>query len=78
MLGIGRTLMYELLGSGAIESVSVGRLRKVPFDALTDFVARRRAALNPAAAGSQPGSTPDLSGPSRPDSPDPVAGVIHT
>lgn len=41
-LGIGRTLMYELLGSGAVESLHVGRLHKVPFDALTDFVARQR------------------------------------
>jgi excisionase family DNA binding protein len=38
-LGIGRTLMYELLGSGEIESVHVGRLHKVPADALTRFVA---------------------------------------
>ena len=70
--------MYELFGSGAIESMSVGRLRKVPFDAITDFVARRRAALNPAAAGSQPSSVPDFAAPSLPDIPDPVARVIHT
>lgn len=42
-LGIGRTLMYELLGSGQIESVHVGRLRKVPADELTRFVAVCRA-----------------------------------
>nr|WP_255632884.1 hypothetical protein [Actinotalea sp. Marseille-Q4924] len=30
--------MYELLGSGQIESVHVGRLRKVPADALAVFV----------------------------------------
>lgn len=29
-LGIGRTLMYELLGSGQVSSVRVGRRRKVP------------------------------------------------
>ena len=38
-LGIGRTLMYELLGTGQIESVHVGRLHKVPVDALARFVA---------------------------------------
>ena len=38
-LGIGRTLMYELLNSGQIESVHVGRLRKVPVEALKRFVA---------------------------------------
>lgn len=41
-LGIGRTLMYQLLGSGMIESVHVGRLHRVPADALDDYVARLR------------------------------------
>lgn len=41
-LGIGRTLMYELLGSGQIRSVHVGRLHKIPADALDAFVARLR------------------------------------
>jgi excisionase family DNA binding protein len=41
-LGIGRTLMYELLGSGQIESVHVGRLHKVPVAALAKFVERCR------------------------------------
>lgn len=41
-LGIGRTLMYELLGSGQIESVHVGRLRRVPADSLAKFVERCR------------------------------------
>jgi len=42
-LGIGRTLMYELLGSGQIRSVHVGRLRKVPAEALANFVERCRS-----------------------------------
>jgi excisionase family DNA binding protein len=42
-LGVGRTLMYELLGSGQIESMHVGRLHKVPAEELTAFVERRRA-----------------------------------
>ena len=41
-LGVGRTLMYELLGSGQIESMHVGRLHKVPAEALTAFVERQR------------------------------------
>jgi len=41
-LGIGRTLMYELLGTGQIESVHVGRLHKVPAGALARFVERCR------------------------------------
>lgn len=42
-LGIGRTLMYELIDAGAIESLHVGRLHRVPADALVEFVARERA-----------------------------------
>ena len=41
-LGIGRTFMYALVKSGAIESVEfkvcIGRLRRIPEDALTAFV----------------------------------------
>ena len=39
-LGIGRTLMYELLSTGQIESVHLGRLHKVPVLALTRFIER--------------------------------------
>jgi len=39
-LSIGRTTMYALIKTGAIESVRVGRLRRVPASALTDYVAR--------------------------------------
>lgn len=39
-LGIGRTLMYELLSAGQIESVHLGRLHKVPVLALTRFIER--------------------------------------
>ncbi len=41
-LGIGRSLMYELIQDGAVESVRVGRLRRVPVEALTEFVAAVR------------------------------------
>jgi len=37
-LGIGRTFMYALVKSGAIESVCIGRLRQIPEDALIAFV----------------------------------------
>ncbi|WNB87332.1 helix-turn-helix domain-containing protein [Cellulomonas sp. ATA003] len=43
-LGIGRTLMYELLDAGEIASVHIGRLHKVPVEALQDFIERRRDA----------------------------------
>lgn len=41
-LGIGRSKVYELIGTGELESVKVGRLRRVPVDALTTFVEHLR------------------------------------
>lgn len=38
-LGIGRSLMYELISGGQIVSIRVGRLRRVPLESLTDYVA---------------------------------------
>ena len=47
-LRIGRTLMYELISTGAVESVTVGRLRRVrPVD-LETYVAGLQAAPIPA------------------------------
>src|SRR4029450_5595335 len=37
-LGVGRTVMYALVSSGAVESVRIGRLRRVPADALVGFL----------------------------------------
>ena len=48
-LGIGRTLMYALVTGGEVESVQIGRLRRVPVEALSDFVARLRRELLPIA-----------------------------
>ncbi|GAA3636333.1 excisionase family DNA-binding protein [Microlunatus ginsengisoli] len=42
-LGIGRTIMYALVSSGAVESVRIGRLRRVPADALVTFLDDLRA-----------------------------------
>jgi excisionase family DNA binding protein len=44
-LGIGRTLMYALVNSGEVESIAIGRLRRIPLDALDDFVERLRHIL---------------------------------
>ena len=33
-LAIGRTLMYALVAAGEVESVRIGRLRRIPRDAL--------------------------------------------
>lgn len=41
-LGIGRSLMYHLALTGAVESVTVGRLRRIPGEALEEYVRRLR------------------------------------
>ena len=41
-LGVGRTLVYALVRSGDIESISIGRLRRIPCEALDEFVRRMR------------------------------------
>ena len=43
VLGIGRTKVYELIRSGALRSVRVGGLRRIPVAALDEFVARLEA-----------------------------------
>ncbi|PVU84447.1 hypothetical protein DDP54_00970 (plasmid) [Cellulomonas sp. WB94] len=42
-LDIGRTMLYELISAGEIHAIHVGRLRKVPVDALREYVDRQRA-----------------------------------
>lgn len=39
-LCIGRTLMYELIRCGEIESVRIGKLRRIPASAIQDYAAR--------------------------------------
>ncbi|WFB11653.1 excisionase family DNA-binding protein [Streptomyces sp. LX-29] len=43
-LSIGRTTCFALIRTGELESIEVGRLRRVPADAPAEYVARRRAA----------------------------------
>ncbi|WP_405413637.1 helix-turn-helix domain-containing protein [Streptomyces rubiginosohelvolus] len=49
-LGVGRTTMYALIASGEIGSVLIGRLRRVPVEALATYLADRSQAAAPAAA----------------------------
>jgi len=37
-LGIGRTKVYELMLTNALDSVKIGTLRRIPADAVVDFV----------------------------------------
>ncbi|WP_405903151.1 helix-turn-helix domain-containing protein [Streptomyces sp. NBC_00656] len=42
-LRIGRTTCFALIRSGALESLTIGTLRRVPADAPAAYLARRRA-----------------------------------
>ena len=41
-VSLGRTKVYELIGSGELETVTVGRRRMIPVQALEDWVNRLR------------------------------------
>jgi len=42
LLGVGRTYMFRLIATGEIESIKVGKLRKIPRDALGQYIDRQR------------------------------------
>jgi excisionase family DNA binding protein len=42
-LGVGRSTMYGLVLDGAVESIRIGRLRRVPADALVEYLTRLRS-----------------------------------
>ena len=37
-LAVSRTKIYELMAAGTLRSIHIGRLRRVPVDALRDFI----------------------------------------
>jgi excisionase family DNA binding protein len=51
MIGIGRTFMFHLLATGEIDSLKIGRRRKVPRDAIDDYIERLRAQQGATAKG---------------------------
>jgi excisionase family DNA binding protein len=48
-LGIGRAFGFKLIASGALPSIKVGRLRRVPAERLRDWVDKQVEAQNGAA-----------------------------
>ena len=40
MLGLGRTKVYQLVTDGALDSVAIGRARRIPAIAVEQFVRR--------------------------------------
>jgi excisionase family DNA binding protein len=47
-LGIARTKMYQLVRTGEVESVQVGRLRRIPVACLDEYVEDLRTRPAPA------------------------------
>lgn len=43
LLGIGRTFMFRLVVTGEVDSVKIGKLRRIPHDALDRYIDRLRA-----------------------------------
>ena len=43
LLAVGRTQVYALIAKGALESVQIGRLRRVPYSACQQYVERLQA-----------------------------------
>lgn len=42
MLGLGRTKLYELIGSGEITAIKLGKATRITTESLRDFVRRQR------------------------------------
>ncbi|MFB7559802.1 helix-turn-helix domain-containing protein [Streptomyces brevispora] len=49
-IGIGRTKLYEYVTSGEIASVKIGSLRRIPAEAVNEFLSRRLTASDFGAA----------------------------
>jgi excisionase family DNA binding protein len=43
VLGVGRTKVFELVAAGELEAVSIGSARRIPTQALAEYVAHLRA-----------------------------------
>jgi excisionase family DNA binding protein len=43
LLGIGRTFMFHLVATGEIDSLKIGKRRKIPRDGLDSYIERLRS-----------------------------------
>ena len=69
-LGIGRSKLFELIAAHEIETVQIGRSRRVPAQALEDYVARLRQQQTTAAGATRrQRRSPDSSAPPTPEAP---------
>jgi excisionase family DNA binding protein len=56
LLGVGRTYMFRLIATGEVESIKVGKLRKIPRDALGQYIDRRRPGQDATISGTETGT----------------------
>lgn len=42
LIGIGRTKMYEMVASGELPSIHIGRARRIPVNALNKWIDERQ------------------------------------
>jgi excisionase family DNA binding protein len=47
LAGIGRSLVYEMIGDGRLESITIGKRRLIILDSYRRLVERQRAATPP-------------------------------
>ncbi|MEZ5695299.1 MAG: helix-turn-helix domain-containing protein [Sphingomonadaceae bacterium] len=45
MIGVGRTKLYELISSGEIETIKIGKATRITTESLHRLVERRRALI---------------------------------
>lgn len=43
LLGIGRTFMFHLVATGEVDSLKIGKRRKIPRDSLNSYIERLRS-----------------------------------
>jgi excisionase family DNA binding protein len=48
-LGVGRSTMYQLISAGLVDTIGIGRLRRIEPDALATYISRLREQPDPAA-----------------------------
>lgn len=58
-IGVSRSKVYELINSGEIPSMMVGKTRRVPLDRLREWMDRRLAEANATAVADAPAEGTD-------------------
>ena len=67
VLGLCRSKVYELIASGALPSITIGKSRRIPVEALRDWVrAQSEAGESRAMPASSPAEVGRRDGPRRP------------